>query len=67
MEVIYLLIPVALIFIVLAVKFFFWAVKDGQFEDMEGPGHSILFDDDAEYTSQDIKDKQTPDSRDRKE
>lgn len=66
MDIIYVLIPVALIFIVLAVKFFFWAVKDGQFEDMEGPGHSILFDDDAEDPAQDIKEKQTPDSRETK-
>ena len=25
---------------------FFWAVKSGQYEDLEGPAHRILFDDD---------------------
>jgi len=27
---------------------FFWAVKDGQYEDMEGPAHRILDDDDLD-------------------
>ena len=45
MEVLYLLIPLSLVFVALAVGVFFWAVKSGQFEDMEGPAHRILFDD----------------------
>jgi cbb3-type cytochrome oxidase maturation protein len=28
----------------------YWAVKSGQFEDLEGPGHSILMDDDISST-----------------
>lgn len=27
----------------------YWAVKNGQFEDLEGPGHSILMDDDISF------------------
>ncbi len=46
MEVLYFLIPLSLIFVAIAVGFFFWAVKSGQYEDMEGPAHRILFDDD---------------------
>ncbi|MEZ5524713.1 MAG: cbb3-type cytochrome oxidase assembly protein CcoS [Pseudomonadales bacterium] len=45
MEAIYLLIPIALILVVVGVAIFFWAVKSDQFEDLEGPAHSILFDD----------------------
>ncbi len=45
MEVLYLLIPLSLFFVAVAVGLFFWAVKSGQFEDMEGPAHRILFDD----------------------
>ncbi len=41
----YLLIPLAVIFVIIAVALFFWAVDNGQFDDMEGPAHSILFDD----------------------
>jgi cbb3-type cytochrome oxidase maturation protein len=46
MDAIYLLIPIALILIVAAVTVFLWAVKNDQFEDLEGPAHSILFDND---------------------
>lgn len=44
MEAIYLLIPIALILVVVGIAIFFWAVKSDQFEDLEGPAHSILFD-----------------------
>ena len=46
MEVLYFLIPLSLLFVAIAVGFFFWAVKSGQYEDMEGPAYRILFDDD---------------------
>lgn len=45
MEVIYYLVPVALVILVIAVGIFFWAVKSGQYDDMEGPAHRILMDD----------------------
>ena len=45
MESLILLIPLALLLIGIALKIFFWAVDDGQFDDLEGPAHSILFDD----------------------
>ena len=45
MEIVYLLIPLSLVFVALAVAIFFWAVKSGQFEDLEGPAYRILFDD----------------------
>ncbi len=41
----YLLMPVALLFVVLGVALFYWASKKGQFEDLEKHGYSILFDD----------------------
>lgn len=44
MESLIILIPLALILIAVAIKVFFWAVDDGQFDDLEGPAHSILFD-----------------------
>lgn len=42
----YLLIPVSLIFCALAVWIFFWAVNNGQYDDLEGEADRILFDDD---------------------
>lgn len=46
MEVIYLLIPVALVLVVVIVAVFMWAIRSGQFDDLEGPAHRILMDDD---------------------
>ena len=38
MSVIYALIPVAIIFVIIAVAIFFWAVRSDQFEDIERQG-----------------------------
>ncbi|MEP7703738.1 cbb3-type cytochrome oxidase assembly protein CcoS [Paraglaciecola sp. 25GB23A] len=46
MNVIYVLIPLAIILVCIAIAVFFWAVKTNQFDDLERHGHSILFDDD---------------------
>lgn len=48
MSVIYALIPVAILFVILAVVVFFWAVRSNQFEDIERQGMNILMDDDDE-------------------
>lgn len=44
MDAIYLLIPIALLLIIAAIAAFFWAVRNDQFEDLEGPAYRILFD-----------------------
>lgn len=46
MEVLYLLIPIALILVVIIGIALFWAIRSGQYEDMEGPAYRILMDDD---------------------
>ena len=46
MDIIYLLLPVALIIVIIIIAIFFWAVKSDQFEDLEGPAYRILMDDD---------------------
>lgn len=45
MAALYILIPVAVVLVALAIWVFFWAVDSGQFDDLDGPAHSILFDD----------------------
>jgi len=45
MDILYLLIPLSLVFVAVIAYVFLWAVKSGQFEDMEGPAHRILMDD----------------------
>ncbi|HGH6015375.1 TPA: cbb3-type cytochrome oxidase assembly protein CcoS [Vibrio mimicus] len=46
MESLYLLIPIAIVLVCVAVGIFLWAVKSEQFEDLERQGHNILFEDD---------------------
>ena len=45
METIFVLLPLALLIAVIAVGFFIWAAKTGQFDDMDTPAVRILFDD----------------------
>ncbi len=44
MDSLYLLIPLSVILIGVIMVIFLWAVKSGQFDDLEGPAHSILFE-----------------------
>jgi cbb3-type cytochrome oxidase maturation protein len=46
MDVIYILLPVALVIVIIIIAIFFWAVRSDQFDDLEGPAHRILMDDD---------------------
>ena len=46
MEIVTLLIGLALILVVVIIWAFFWAVKSGQFDDMEGPAHRIIMEED---------------------
>lgn len=47
MEIIYVLIPLSLVLVAVIVGFIVWAVKSGQFEDLERPAYRILDDDDS--------------------
>lgn len=46
MDILFFLIPIAVLLACAIVGLFFWAVRSGQFDDLEGPAHRILFDDD---------------------
>ena len=45
MPALYVMIPAALLIVAIAIYIFFWAVDSGQYDDLDGPAHSILFDD----------------------
>ena len=45
MNIIYVLIPLGLGMLAIAVAAFFWAVRSGQFDDLDTPGTLVLFDD----------------------
>jgi cbb3-type cytochrome oxidase maturation protein len=63
LSIIYVLIPIAILLVSIAIGVFFWAVKSNQFEDLERHGLSILFDDDLPDKDKRQSDvtKQTPD------
>jgi cbb3-type cytochrome oxidase maturation protein len=46
MSILYLLIPLGLVTLAAALWAFFWAVRSGQFDDLETPAVQILLDDD---------------------
>lgn len=60
-EVWYFMIPVAMVFVGIAIALFFWAVKSDQFEDLDRHGSNILFDDDA-GSHQQAQTKPSPDA-----
>ena len=48
MEIIYVLNPIAMIFVAIAIMVFFWAVKSEQFDDLDRQSVSILFDENVD-------------------
>ncbi|MCW8911028.1 MAG: cbb3-type cytochrome oxidase assembly protein CcoS [Gammaproteobacteria bacterium] len=58
MEVIYGLIPLMIVLGLVGVIVFFWTVRSGQYEDLEGDANRILMDDD---------DPLLPENKDKKE
>lgn len=46
MDILYLLIPLSVVLVFAIGAVFWWALKSGQFDDLEGPAHRVLMDDD---------------------
>ena len=46
MEIMYLLVPISVVLVFLVGVAFWWSLKSGQFDDLEGPGYRVLMDDD---------------------
>ncbi len=46
METLYLLIPISVVLVFLIAIAFWWSLRSGQFDDLEGPAYRILMDDD---------------------
>ncbi len=60
MSIVILLIPIAIILVSIAIWAFFWSVNSGQFDDLESPAHSILYDDDDELIPSDARRSDKP-------
>ncbi len=52
MDILLLLIPLSVLLVLLVGAAFWWSVKSGQFDDLEGPAHRILADDDTPKQAQ---------------
>jgi cbb3-type cytochrome oxidase maturation protein len=46
MDILYLLIPLSLVLVFVIAALFWWSLRSGQYEDLDGPGYRILMDDD---------------------
>ena len=46
MDILYFLIPLSIMLVFAAGAVFWWAIASGQFDDLEGPAHRVLTDDD---------------------
>ncbi len=51
MDILYLLVPLSLLFVFVIAAVFWWSLKSGQYEDLDGPGYRILMDDDRAEVS----------------
>ena len=47
MDIMFLLIPMSVIIVFVIGVIFWWSLRHGQFEDLEGPAFRILMDDDS--------------------
>jgi len=57
-NILYLLIPLGLLLLGIAVAAFFWAVRSGQFDDLDSPAMSIVMDDDTRPAAEDRRSRQ---------
>lgn len=53
MDIMFLLIPLSVVIVFLIGVIFWWSLRHGQFEDLEGPAFRILMDDDSPVVSAD--------------
>ena len=63
MESLYLLIPLSIVLVFLIGIAFWWSVRNGQFDDMEGPAYRILMDDDRPQAPSDAVQQKASDTK----
>ena len=47
MDILFMLIPLSIVLVFLIGVVFWWFLRSGQFEDLEGPAYRVLMDDDS--------------------
>jgi len=61
MSMLYVLIPLAVVLLAIAVIALLWAIKNGQFDDLESHGWSVVLDDDQKPPP--VVEEDRPDSK----
>jgi cbb3-type cytochrome oxidase maturation protein len=51
MDILYLLIPLSVVLVFLIGAAFWWALRDGQFDDLDAAAYRVLMDDDCDHPS----------------
>lgn len=59
MDILYLLIPLSVVLVFIIGVVFWWSIRSGQFDDLEGPAYRMLMDDDGPRKV----DEKTPENR----
>jgi cbb3-type cytochrome oxidase maturation protein len=54
MSIIYVLIPIAILFVCIGLGIFFWAVRSRQFDDLNKEGMSILFEEEKQAVKPEV-------------
>ncbi len=54
MEILMLLIPLSVVLVLAIGALFWWSVGSGQFDDLEGPAHRVIADDDTPDVAREI-------------
>lgn len=63
MNAILISIPISIILVAIAIWLFFWAVRSGQYDDLDSPAYSILLDEEERRRRSTEKDNKTRDER----
>lgn len=51
MSIIYVLIPLSLLILFIAICFFFWAINNNQYNDFDSPANHLLLDDQENFNN----------------
>ncbi len=62
MEILYLLIPLSVVLVFLIGLVFWWSLRSGQYDDLEGPGYRVLMDDDRPDSTDPPERRATPEN-----
>lgn len=57
MNILFIMIPMAIVLVVVAIAFFFWATNNKQFDDLDSPAYRMLLDDERDAVMQANKSK----------